>query len=305
MATLELDRHVAELASRQYGIFSLQQLRAVGATRHMIASRLRSGAWIQICAGVYALPSHPPTWHRQLKAAELSKARAVVSGKAAAALHGLPGFKPGRPEITVPPGTSGRCPIATVHRSSFVEPVEIAGILSNSLRQVYFDVAGKVSSRRLSRAVDDGLRRGLVTTRELTDRCLDLAPTRLPGLPAMRALLMRRGEDYVPPTSELERLLYDLLDQLGEQYERQASFPWRTWGSQMVDALLPRWRLIVEADGRHWHSRFDDFANDRARDRDALLHGYRTVRYDYWTVRDSPTRVLRELRQIGQAPHPD
>jgi hypothetical protein len=299
MSRSHVDRAVDDLARRQHGTFSRRQVAESGGSHRVIERRLASGAWIQLCPGVYALPSHPPSWHRQLKAAELSRPGAVVSGRAAVALHGLADMRPGRPEITVAPGSSGRCPIATVHRSGFVEPVEEQGILCNSVRQSLFDVAGRVSRRYLARLVDDGLRQNLVTTRDLSERCIHLAPTRLPGLPAMRELLITRGEDFVPPCSELEALLYGVLDRLDEPYERQARFPWTPDGPSRVDALIPRWRLIVEGDGRAWHVRFDDFMRDRERDRAALAHGYRTVRYTFWDLRDSPEAVLTYLRRVG------
>ena len=39
-------------------------------------------------------------------AAVLGERSAVVGGRSAAALHGLAGFRPGHPEIVVPPGAN-------------------------------------------------------------------------------------------------------------------------------------------------------------------------------------------------------
>ncbi len=54
-----------------------------------------------------------------------------------------------------------------------------------------------------------------------------------------------------------------------------------TLAEERLDVLVPSWRLIVEADGRRWHTRRADFENDRRRDHIALANGHRTVRFTY------------------------
>ena len=108
--------------------------------------------------------------------------------------------------------------------------------------------------------------------------------SRREGLPRIRPLIEDRTADgYVPPESELEALLADLLARLpGVRVERQARFPWRQDLPNRVDFLLPDHRLIVEADGRRWHTRVANFDNDRLRDNVALANGHGTMRFT-WT----------------------
>ncbi len=69
----------------------------------------------------------------------------------------------------------------------------------------------------------------------------------------------------------MEAALYRLLDHPGfPPYERQARFPWRPSAPQRVDAYVPAWRRIIEADGRSWHSRHTDFERDERRDHEVL-----------------------------------
>jgi very-short-patch-repair endonuclease len=50
--------------------------------------------------------------------------------------------------------------------------------------------------------------------------------------------------------------------------------------------LLPEHRLIVEADGRRWHTRVADFDRDRWRDNEATANGYRTLRFTWVHLHD-------------------
>ncbi len=58
-----------------------------------------------------------------------------------------------------------------------------------------------------------------------------------------------------------------------------------------VDALLVDAPVIIESDGRRWHTRVADFERDRQRDRAAASHGYVTMRFTYDELRCDPDRV--------------
>jgi very-short-patch-repair endonuclease len=67
-----------------------------------------------------------------------------------------------------------------------------------------------------------------------------------------------------------------------------------------VDALIAEWRLIPEADGRAWHTRFADLRRDRVRDREALVHGYEVARYVYDELVGDTQWIVDELLRIGE-----
>ncbi len=76
--------------------------------------------------------------------------------------------------------------------------------------------------------------------------------------------------------------------------------------SQRVDALIPGWQAIIEADGRRWHTRVDDFERDLERDNDAVTHGYRPVRFSWHQLtarRDYVFATLDELARLAAAGH--
>ena len=96
MTSNELDRKLDAIARRQHGVFHRRQVIEVGFTRRMIEHRRSIGAWVTLAPSVYALASHPFTWLRQAKAAELGIPGAAVSHRAAAVLHRHPRLPPGR-----------------------------------------------------------------------------------------------------------------------------------------------------------------------------------------------------------------
>ena len=251
----------------------------MGATERMIHRRLRSGRWQAVAPGVYALPSHPADWARNLMAAVLGEPEAVVGGVSAAAIHQLPGFRPGRATIIVPRGSNHRSRLAVVRERSDYRGTVVDGIPVLTLCDTLFAIASVVSRSRLAIAVDDVLAARRITVAELQDRYVDLRAGRRRGMATMRSLIARRSVDsYVPPASVLEGMLYRVLDRPGmPRHRRQAALPWAP--DQRVDALLLDVPVIVEVDGRRWHSRVADFERDRERDRAAALHGHRTLRY--------------------------
>ncbi len=64
---------------------------------------------------------------------------------------------------------------------------------------------------------------------------------------------------------------------------------WYEPGEARVDALVPAWNLIVEGDGRRWHTRVADFESDRWRDNLAQAHGYDVLRFTWRRMTQEPT----------------
>ena len=58
-----------------------------------------------------------------------------------------------------------------------------------------------------------------------------------------------------------------------------------------VDFAYPQIRLIIELDGRAWHSTLEAFESDRMRDNHAQLAGWRVLRITY--------RMLKEQSADG------
>ena len=275
------DRAIDGLARRQYGAFHRRQAVRIGFTRGERRSRLGNGRWIRLLdSEVYALPSHPGTWLRQCSAATLSVPAAAVSGPAAAALHAFEGWKRSHIEVCTHHGTTHSSPFATVRETRTVGRLTVVeGIRVVSPADCIVQLAGIVDAGTLGATLDDAARPRRSLLPELRDRYVALARSRLPGIAGLRQILDARGEGYAPPASELERRFRTFLASVTlPAVEFEMTPPWLAAGEQRVDALISPWRLIVEADGRDWHTRVADFERDRERDAIALSHGHATLR---------------------------
>ena len=115
----------------------------------------------------------------------------------------------------------------------------------------------------------------------------------------MRAVIDERRGGRGVPASALERLFDREAKRHGFPVgEAEAPLPGRTAGPERVDRLYRRARLIIEIDGRRWHTRVADFDRDHQRELDALAAGYRTARVTAWILKYDAAGTFDRLRQI-------
>ena len=106
----------------------------------------------------------------------------------------------------------------------------------------------------------------------------------------------------MPSQSDLEHLLFSVLDGKGlPPIDRQVSLPWWERLPHRVDAAIHEWRLVLEADGRAFHTKREDFERDRQRDNLAAAHGYRVMRFTWRMLTGRPEEVLRLVREAGRS----
>jgi hypothetical protein len=220
---------------------------------------------VRVAAGVYRLPGAPVTWkQRALAACLISGPGAVVSHRSAAVLWGVSGFRPGRLEITVPPGRSGRNALARVHRSG-VEGVRRDGIPVTRPGRTIADLARVVGGDLLEEGVDDVLCRRLCRLEDLPARGRlgeVLAAWNGDGLP-----------EGVAEMRVVRALLAAGLPAPARQYE--------IWVDGVfvarVDLAYPPFRLAMELDGFRWHAGRRKFRSDRMRRNRVEAAGWRLL----------------------------
>ncbi|MEN8115087.1 MAG: type IV toxin-antitoxin system AbiEi family antitoxin domain-containing protein [Actinomycetota bacterium] len=299
----DVDRIIAHLASRQHGVFSRRQAIASGATRRQIDHRRAIGAWVDLEHAVYALDSSQPTWHRTVMAAVLSKNHARASGFTAGVLHDMAHCRKGKPEISVPSTGNSPSRLAVVRRRSDLSSLPL--VLINRVPVIdaattLFDLASRMPPSQLQRTIDDCLVRRRVTAEELRAVLNRYDGCRIPGTVRFREAIEEITSDYVPSQSDLEGLLFGVLaDPRIPRVNRQARLSWWEELPHRIDAFIDPWVLIVEGDGRTYHTKRADFENDRRRDNLAVAHGYRVLRFTYRMLKDEPAEVLRIVLRAG------
>jgi hypothetical protein len=110
-----IDRTIAAMAGRQYGVVSRAQLTALGVTRGHIQRRVGSGRLLRLHPGVYAVGHRAPRREAPWLAAVLACGDgAVLSHRSAAVLWQIADRERPRPEVTV--RARRRTPGLVVHR---------------------------------------------------------------------------------------------------------------------------------------------------------------------------------------------
>ena len=296
--------NVRALMARQNGVVSREQTFDLGMTDAQIKSQLRNGTWLSGTRGIYIDAGSPSTWERTLRAALLSQPRALVAGRSAAHLHGFPGVRRSRGEILVPYGRNHRLASVRVIRSRHFDSVStsrVAGFDCTSIAETILTMSLRELPTAVERHVDGQLAAGSLEITDF-DPILDrLAFARQPGLAALRRIVRERSDKaYQPPTTELERLLYRLLDRPEiPPYERQLPIDYPRMRATH-DAYIPDWILIAEADGRRWHVRKGDFERDRRRDNAAVAAGIAVIRFTWSMLKYEPEECLRTLVAAGR-----
>ena len=279
----EIPVAAAEIARRQAGAISRQQLLGAGLTSQMITTRLERRRWQQLYRGVYAVFTGPPPRKTWLWAAVLRAGPgAVLSHLTAAELHGLLDSPAEAISVTVPATrriatagmivrTSGRIAKATQPgreppRTSVEETVLDLVQLAET-----FDDACAWVTRACARwlTTEEKLRDALAARRKMRWR------------PELDDVLAAAGDGI---HSVLEsRYLRDV--------ERPHGLPRSRHQVRVVidgkvvyrDAYYEEFQVAVELDGRLAHPDEERW-RDHRRDTQASARGIQTVRYGWRDV---------------------
>ena len=286
---------MAALAERQYGVVSRRQLFELGLGSDEVWHRVRTGRLHPLHAGVYAVGHRLLPQGGRYIAAALAYEGAVLSHRSAAALLGLTQGAPGAAEVTVRRAGGRRVRGIRLHVTRSLHSTEVIvedRIPCTSPARTLVDLAAVLDRRRLRRALERS-----VELRILDGRAMDAALGRSNGrrgVGVLRALLAALQGDPAPTRSELERLFLDLV--------RAAGLPIPVVnahvGGYQVDFHWPAAHLVVETDGRETHATPHQFEEDRRRDLELALAGWRVVRITWRQVTREPQTVVALLRSL-------
>ncbi len=264
------DARVAEIAGRQHGVVTIEQLRDCGLSTTAVRERVRAGRLHRLHRSVYAVGHVAPSAERRWMAAVLALGHtAVLSHRSAAELWGLLPPRFGVVDASIPSrGGKRKRQGIRIHRPASLEPTEITKVRDipvTSPARTLVDLRRAVSAGELRRAI----------------RQADFL-----GLPT--------GPDIASDgtRSELERRFLWLCT----RHHLPKPAVNIQIGAMAVDFCWVEARLIVETDGYRAHRGRQAFENDRARDLRLKRLGYEVVHLSYRQVFDEPEAVLAALR---------
>lgn len=274
-----------------------------GVPRRRLVNAERSGVIRRIHPSVFYIGPGAVPRRALVHAAVLAGGRAALpSHESALFLHDVDSVPF---EVVLTLGPTGRTDLVGVRVHRFADLRDehlctVAGVRTTTIERAMVDVATCFTGVRTEWLIDHLT----ITTRRTAlgkiARVLRQINRRgRPGIGNLVNLLDERGPGVPTPRSELERLADRLLDRTVLPVPR-SEFPLPSLlgtghSDQFVDRAWPDAKLILEIDGRRWHSRERDMAKDRRRDRQAAAAGWQTLRVLGEEVRDLPDDVAAEI----------
>lgn len=291
----DVDRRVAEIANRQGGAITRIQLTGLGVTRGQIQHRVRRGRWDPIRKlGYRILPAESHEDH--LLSAIALLPNAVVSHHSAASLHGFPALRKTEPHVSVHSRTTHHFPGVEVHRCHDLADshvTTVAGLPVTSVERTIVDLAAKLSVKHLAFIVTRLLDQGALVADRLEIVAGSVARKGKPGTRNMRTVL--ETIEVTGPVSPLEKRGRALLSSHGLAPDR-SEFPLPWAPHRRFDDAYPMQKLAIEWDSFRYHGERDAFESDRRRDREAIEHGWRILRFTWRDVNERPDGVVSSVR---------
>jgi Protein of unknown function (DUF559) len=296
---------VAEIATAQGGVVSLDQLGREGVSPKVAADRGRARSYHRIHRGVYAVGHRSVSRHTHLRAALLACGEgALISHGTAAAFHGLFDEWPHFIDVTVPVEAGRKIDGIRCRRCRYPEPEEVevrSGIAVTTVARTLVDLAGIVRLPALRKVVGRAAVR-----RKLQVQAIDIAIYNAKGRRGLKALELalvpyRTKEGKVPDVrSDFETLVLPQLLDMG--LPRPGTNVWIHLDGErfLVDFLWDRAQVIVETDGRETHETPTAFQDDRRRDQFLVAAGYRVLRVTWNQIHRESDAVLERISRALQ-----
>ena len=234
-----------------------------------------------------------------VRAAVATLPNAVVSHEAAAELHNLPKLRRGTASVLVHSRTTHVFPDVVVRRCHDLDPshvVEVDELPVTSISRTIVDLSPLLTSRHLRAVLESAVADQRVRIDDVRTVVDQVARRGKPGIRKIRWILDERDAGPRDGTP-LERIGAKVLREGGIAEPRfEYPIPWNP--IRRFDVAFPKERLAIEWDSRRWHELIEAFSRDRERDRQALLHGWRVVRFTWVDVTRHPEDVVDTVRRL-------
>jgi very-short-patch-repair endonuclease len=300
-------RRLAPLARRQYGVFTTAQAEAMGVERWTLARMTRAGDLERLFQGVYRLTIYPDSWELRWLAALLAAgAGAAVSHAAAAHLLGLQHTGTAdRPELELAVPRAATHPELTGIRIHTQVGLRAGDVVLHGRFRVtsaawtLASLAHGLGLPRTERALGAAVANGATTIEELAG--VTVRRRWCPGVPVMRAALLRISPEMRLTRSDAERVFLRLCREAGlpdpEVNLRVTDARGRT---RVLDAAWPAWSVCVEIDVHPDHDGTIGRSSDGRRQND-LVAAWTVLRFDAIDLRHDRSYVVDQVRETLRA----
>ena len=259
-----------------HGVTSRREILETGSTRRQLAAAVAGGQLLRLDRCRYALPGAAPA------VIAAATAGAKLTCVSALTLYGIDAWNDSYLHL--------RLPRYSRRRRTLPDDAIVCERFNDGLPDLVVPVdealrclAHHHTEEQLIVALDSALRNHVMTRRQLHDALSDEGHR-------LRRLLVQADARAESP---LESVLRLRLLRARIQAVPQVEIPF----VGRVDFLVGT-SLILEADGRAWHSDSDTFEKDRRRDAQALALGYQTIRITSQQLRHEWPLVLGTIQSV-------
>jgi len=292
------------LAHQQHLVVGRAQLVDLGVTATDIARFRRRGLLVTTSSrGVYGLGGSPEGVGGHLMAGLLSVPASAASRLTAARLHDFPvptdATTNRRLEVVTDDGRSSRSPWVQVHRTRHLPPIDrcsVGPFPTTTVARTFCDLAAEFRYQRMKHLGQRLLVDGRTTLDDLIGCGSGFVRRGRKGSRLLRLVMASIDQGEPIPDSVLE---LEFIERVAGRHrlpmQRQVRPPWYDGVRGVVDFARLDARLIVETDGRRWHSITQDVERDRFRDRIATRHGFVVLRFSAAEIRRDPAGVAAEI----------
>lgn len=285
--------------SKQLGLITRDQALRAGLSRRQIDTRTGRGEWIALYPGVYADSSSAPSWRRSVLAAVFrSGPQAAASGKCAAALLSLPGFRPGKIEVTTPRNLRN-VPFDTRRATVPADQLtRIGPIPLTDATRTLLDISAVVPEATVEEALDDALRRSLTSLPRLKWLLRSFAGKGRKGSAVLRRLVQERCDNGPIPESVLETRLWKPLTRVGVPRPiRQHPVEW-DGSAYRIDFAFPHAMVAVEAQSHRWHASRASIVRDAHKNNALVTLGWSVIYLTWEDVEERREVTMGHLRDL-------
>jgi hypothetical protein len=270
--------------------------------QRQVADRVSAGVLLRPFDGVVAIAAVPPTWEQSVMASVLAAGSdALASHRTAARLWGLTSHQPDSIEVVMPRWERAFREF-TVHESLDLnadDRQKANGIPTTSPQRTVVDF-GAVAPWLVQSALDTGIRKGLFKLVDVQTFVNRVARRGRRGVGVIRPFLEARRTWDAATESELE----DLFCRVIAEHHLPlpvAQFVLRSDRDAFIcraDFAYPHRKVLIELDSEAHHMDRQTFRLDRSKQNQAGRLGWRTLRYTWWDLTESPWRVVDDIRTL-------
>jgi very-short-patch-repair endonuclease len=293
-------------AECHHGLVLEQRAVAAGLSPPQIRGLVRAGRIERVTRRVLRAPGSPRTDRQRVLAGVMDAAPAgYASGSTAVALWGVTGYQLFPTHVARERGTTGRrSRLAVLHELRDLpghHATVLDGIPVLRPERAFLDVCRTEHPRRAARTLDDLWRRRLLSGESVAAMVEELGIQGRGGLRLARQLLDERGDDYVPPASNLESRFAEIVARAGlPEMRRQVDSGGDRWVGR-VDFRATDLPLIIEVQSETYHSALTDVRDDEVRMAALRAAGYTVVEVTDAQVWHQPDEVVARIRDVVRA----